>query len=674
MGEVMSNKESSLAHVSSCMKHHDGLTLLSKNAAGNDSFISIKESCFEGSSLNLSSIKLPEQTFPASSSSAPVTEVKRSWNNLLKEKQVSNLKLEYFPPSEILAGGKYSISPPPEVADEGAKRWEKCAIGFFMGRRMPFLLVKRYAIRHWSNYGLTDFISTGMGVYLLKFKDEEGMMKVLEEETWMIGGQPLFVRKWEKNLSMVAENIKKIAMWVKFYGVPLEYWSLKGFSHIASVLGRPLYVDSVTEEGSRLEFARICVEINVNHDFLEKLELVLPSKERVDIRLEYAWKPLKCKLCNMFGHGNEECKRRVERGEAEKGKYGLYKGKKVSSKEDASDANVGMATSEIQNTAGNNNGNGRLNLMIPRRKLEERKKNVNNSMAKMNNNKFAALATNENIEMTTAQDVGETAVLNESHEELGPSNRLEPTNGASSNSVISRVADLSSVEQMEEILTKDGNSDQELCESPAINHFGGKIKVDEVDFKREKGRILIGWNKATINLNVIVNDGQYIHCEVKLVKENSSIGLTIVYGSNNPMERKVLWRNLINQSHMMQNTPWIIMGDFNTIKNPLEKIGGAPWGNYYCEDLKNCMREAELDDLRFMGHLLTWSNRSEGGRRIACKLDRALINDSWKDVFPNAMAHFLNPFISDHSPCLGGCAFHISDKMGIRVLSLLVRT
>ncbi|XP_044472228.1 uncharacterized protein LOC123200909 [Mangifera indica] len=166
------------------------------------------------------------------------------------------------------------------------------------------------------------------------------------------------------------------------------------------------------------------------------------------------------------------------------------------------------------------------------------------------------------------------------------------------------------------------------------------------------GRILIGWNKATIRLNVIADDSQYIHCDVKLVKENSSIGLTIVYGSNNPMERKVLWRNLINQAHMMQNTPWIIMGDFNTIKHPLEKVGGAAWGNYYCEDLSNCMRDAELDDLRFMGHLLTWSNCSEGARRIACKLDRALINDSWKDLFPNAMAHFFNPSISDHSPCL----------------------
>ncbi|XP_044497603.1 uncharacterized protein LOC123219672 [Mangifera indica] len=166
------------------------------------------------------------------------------------------------------------------------------------------------------------------------------------------------------------------------------------------------------------------------------------------------------------------------------------------------------------------------------------------------------------------------------------------------------------------------------------------------------GRIWIGWNKTTIRLKVLAEDTQYMHCDVELVRENISIGVTIVYGSNNPMERKVLWRNLINKSHMMENSPWIILGDFNSIKHSQEKVGGATWGNYYCEELRNCMRDAELDDLRFMGHLLTWSNCSEGERRIACKLDRALINDSWKDIFLNAMAHFLNPSISDHSSCM----------------------
>ncbi|XP_044493796.1 uncharacterized protein LOC123217066 [Mangifera indica] len=354
---------------------------------------------------------------------------------------------------------------------------------------MSFLLVKRYAFRHWSNFGLIDFISTGMGVYLLKFKDEEGMLKVLEEESWMIGGQPLFVRRWEKNLSMVAENIKKIAVWIKFYGVPLEYWSLKGFSHIASVLGRPLYVDSVTEEGSRLEYARICVEINVNHDFPEKLELVLPSKERVEIRLEYAWKPVKCSLCNIFGHGNEECKRRSERGEAGRGKHVSHKGKKVNNMEEASDTKVGMVTSEIQHTARNSKGNGRLNSMFPSN-VKEGKETLVNSMGIMNKNKFAALASNENIVTNETQTEGENTLVDKTYEELGPSNRVESVSGASSSTMTPIVAEPSKVEKVGGILSKEGNSDLEHCESPAISHFGGKIMVDEVDFIREKGDTL----------------------------------------------------------------------------------------------------------------------------------------------------------------------------------------
>ncbi|XP_044474043.1 uncharacterized protein LOC123202280 [Mangifera indica] len=392
---------------------------------------------------------------------------------------------------ENLVGGKYSISLPPEVTDEGAKRWETCAIGFFMGRRMFFLLVKRYAIRHWSNYGLADIISTGIGVYLLKFKDVEGMMKVLEEETWMIGGQPLFVRRWEKNLSMVAENIKKIAVWVKFYGIPLEFWSLKGFSHIASVLGHPLYVDSVTEEGSRLEYARICVDISVNHDFPDKLELVLPTKENVAIRLECAWKPLKCNLCNMFGHGNEECKRRVEKGETEKGKFNMYKGKNETSKEKTTSAKIGMANNGIHQTIETNNGDSKVNLEALRRKLVIGKENFDNSMGALNNNKFTALATNETSEIKVTQNEGKVIILDETHEKSVPYNILDSTHGASSsNTMLSNVVEPTNLEQGENNLSKEAVSNHELCESPTINHFRGKIKVDEVDFKKEKGDIL----------------------------------------------------------------------------------------------------------------------------------------------------------------------------------------
>ncbi|XP_044500220.1 uncharacterized protein LOC123221430 [Mangifera indica] len=97
------------------------------------------------------------------------------------------------------------------------------------------------------------------------------------------------------------------------------------------------------------------------------------------------------------------------------------------------------------------------------------------------------------------------------------------------------------------------------------------------------------------------------------------------------------------------------MGDFNAIRGPNEKLGGVSWGDTYCDDLNKCCGEANLDDLRYMGNQLTWSNCSKGQRRIACKLDRALVNEHWKDVFTESLAMFLNPSISDHSPCIVTC-------------------
>ncbi|XP_044489107.1 uncharacterized protein LOC123213698 [Mangifera indica] len=169
------------------------------------------------------------------------------------------------------------------------------------------------------------------------------------------------------------------------------------------------------------------------------------------------------------------------------------------------------------------------------------------------------------------------------------------------------------------------------------------------------GRIWVGWNKDIIRLNVIEKNPQFIHGEAWLVKESSLIALTIVYGYNQPLERRRLWKEINRLSVWMGNKPWLIMGDFNAIKGPNEKIGGVSWGDTYCDDLNKCCGEANLDDLRYMGNQLTWSNCSEGHRRIACKLDRALVNENWKDAFEESLAIFLNPSISDHSPCIVTC-------------------
>lgn len=71
-------------------------------------------------------------------------------------------------------------------------------------------------------------------------------------------------------------------------------------------MGKPLYADFVTEEGTRLYYARICVEIVVDSYCPESIDLSLPNGEKTTGNLEFSRKPLKCSKCKCFGHATKD--------------------------------------------------------------------------------------------------------------------------------------------------------------------------------------------------------------------------------------------------------------------------------------------------------------------------------------------------------------------------------
>jgi hypothetical protein len=60
---------------------------------------------------------------------------------------------------------------------------------------------------------------------------------------------------------------------VKFFGVPLEYWTPNGLSYVASAVGRPLDTDALTATKNKISFARVCVEIDASFDFVDEFDL-----------------------------------------------------------------------------------------------------------------------------------------------------------------------------------------------------------------------------------------------------------------------------------------------------------------------------------------------------------------------------------------------------------------
>ena len=95
--------------------------------------------------------------------------------------------------------------------------------------------------------------------------------------------------------------------------VPFEIWAPEGLSRIASVVGKPLHVDNMTASKKRITFARICIEVDAEHDLIKELDAcytnpVTGDEETVPITVQYQWIPIRCAKCNVFGH---DCMKKV---------------------------------------------------------------------------------------------------------------------------------------------------------------------------------------------------------------------------------------------------------------------------------------------------------------------------------------------------------------------------
>jgi len=69
------------------------------------------------------------------------------------------------------------------------------------------------------------------------------------------------------------------------------------------MVGKPLSCDEQTNNCTRLEHARVCVEITTALPLIHRYDIVsLLFNEPITIEVEYEWKPPRCNQCKVFGY------------------------------------------------------------------------------------------------------------------------------------------------------------------------------------------------------------------------------------------------------------------------------------------------------------------------------------------------------------------------------------
>ena len=127
--------------------------------------------------------------------------------------------------------------------------------------------------------------------------------------------------------------------------------------------------------------------------------------------------------------------------------------------------------------------------------------------------------------------------------------------------------------------------------------------------------------------------------------------LTFVYGPTLWKLKQKFWHTLSAIGNCF-NGPWLCLGDFNSLLQASDKLGGKPIDPSYSKGLGHFMRKQGLIDLGFQGNPYTWVNGRSGNALIKERLDRGICNSAWRLFFPKASIINLPRLTSDHSPII----------------------
>ncbi|KAL0455543.1 UNVERIFIED_CONTAM: hypothetical protein Slati_0893500 [Sesamum latifolium] len=156
-----------------------------------------------------------------------------------------------------------------------------------------------------------DVTATSNGFLFYQFLTTVAMGEVIEGGPWPFNGQPIVMQKWEPGMVLRKLQHSQVPVWIKLRHLPVELWTNEGLSIVARGIGKPLYPDAITRACTRLDFARVCVMLDISSKLSKYIVIMVPREDggesacKVDV--EYEWLPSKCTACMSLGHPTKEC-------------------------------------------------------------------------------------------------------------------------------------------------------------------------------------------------------------------------------------------------------------------------------------------------------------------------------------------------------------------------------
>lgn len=162
------------------------------------------------------------------------------------------------------------------------------------------------------------------------------------------------------------------------------------------------------------------------------------------------------------------------------------------------------------------------------------------------------------------------------------------------------------------------------------------------------GRILMAWNRALFQVQVLDIQDQLIHTHITHISTRVSFIVLLCTPLIIVLRGAPSWLKLKSISNQVRGM-WMVVGDFNCPLFPDDRLGSTV-RHAKTVDFAECVHYCGLHDMQQVGCRYTWNNKQQGDNRVYSKLDRVLINEEWMANLPDSYVNFLPEGWLDHTP------------------------
>lgn len=191
----------------------------------------------------------------------------KSWTDVLKGNQSIGepISLEYIQPTEEI-----QISEDEWV--EGAQIWKFPVVFMVANAKPSYMEMMRWISVNWARFS-PKLSQIRSGVFLVEFQSDDDRLEVLCKHWTFYHNFSIVLKPWNPDKELDQQGLDSTPVWVQLPGLSARLWTSRNLSKIVCYIGKPLAIDRLTSQRTRLEYARVLVDIDVQAAHLEEIPI-----------------------------------------------------------------------------------------------------------------------------------------------------------------------------------------------------------------------------------------------------------------------------------------------------------------------------------------------------------------------------------------------------------------